>query len=1414
MSRPGEDCAPLTALRKLETTAMAYTRDTIRLKLRNPAAAPIAPRDNLVPFPGNESLAAIEIERGNLQPILSGKGSHNNIRWTHGERLNHLFEQVCLRFGDSDAVVTDNAILSYRELDRRANQAARHLIEKGVKAGDRVALLFDKSVETYIAMLAVLKCNAAYVPLDPGFPVERVRFILTDANIRMIVSMSAFAERLCAFEVASVLLDRAKCDIDLQASTPLEAGEVETTDDQLCYIIYTSGTTGNPKGVMIEHPSICNFVRVAAELYGYRHGDRIYQGMTIAFDFSVEEIWVPLMAGATLIPGKPSTSLMGEELAEFLSERKVTCMACCPTLLGTIEQDLPNLRLLLVGGEACPQHLVERWYRPGRIILNSYGPTEGTVTCTLTELVPHKAVTIGHPLPTYSIAILDPAADTLVAPGEEGEIGIAGIGLARGYVNREELTQKKFIRDFVGIENNLSRRIYRTGDLGRINADGEIEYRGRIDTQVKIRGYRIELSEIESVLLDFPQVAQAAVTTHESEPGNVELAAYYALKQDASPLAREEIAQTMKKRLPGYMVPAYFEQLDTLPMTLSNKVDLKRLPKPTAQRFAVAGNIVQAKTERERILERALADILKLEQVSTEQHFFDDLGANSLVMARFCARIRHEPGVSNVSMRDIYMNPTVVKLANHLDTTVEGFVASKPEPFHVPSNLSYYTCGALQAGFYAAYALFGLWVLDTGYEWAVAASGTLEIYARSVVFAAGSFVALTGISIAAKWLLIGRFKQGSFPIWSLAYFRFWVVKTMMRTSPVMAFTGTPIYSAYLRLMGAKIGKNVVISCRYGPVCADMFSIGDDTILRKDTIVLGYRAQSNFIHVGPVAIGANVFVGEASVIDIDTAMGNDTQLGHASSLQSGQRVPDGKHYHGSPAIETSADYCPIESMECGWLRTAFYSSIELAALFLIAVPLPIVAYQVWDQYAAVSGAASISALSLLGISAAWFFGSMIVALAAVYAVPRLCMLFLKPGVTYPAFGFHFLMQSIILRVSNSEFFSVLFGDSSFITRYMSFVGWNLNKVTQTGSNMGTNQRHDNPFLCNIGSGTMVSDGLSMINTHMSATSFQLAESKIGENNYLGNDIFYPPNGKTGTNVLLGTKTMIPIDGPMRENVGLLGSPAFEIPRMVERDRDMNASIDEETRRIRLRQKNAYNLVTALMFLASRWMSVFAAIVLWTAALAYYDSLGVFALFAATVVMTAASIAMFIAIERASLAFKRLEPKIASIYDPYFWFHERHWKLSESPITRLFSGTPFRTMMFRAMGMKVGKKVFDCGRSVTERTLTNVGDYANINEGAVLQAHSLEEGVFKSDHIRMGSGCSIGPGAFVHYGVTMGDHVALDADSFLMKGEMLDSHTGWRGNPAKMVRGGTLRGKALDVSSADITPWQGPLPQAAE
>ncbi len=1352
------------------------------------------------PRTGDDEVRSARDEAPGQPLVLTRKGANNAARWKEGERLHHLFEHACLRFGDSAAVVKDDLVLTYNELDRRSNQVARFLLEQGVGSGDRVALLFDKSVETYVALIAVLKVNAAYVPLDASFPSERIRFILADAGIRTVLSMSRFEPRLGGFEAATLFLDAAASAIDTFSGARLHAGEVSPPADQLCYIIYTSGTTGNPKGVAVGHPSICNFVRVAAEMYGFLPGDRVYQGMTIAFDFSVEELWVPLMVGATLIPGTSGTTLFGEDLADFLEERRVTCLCGSPTLLATIERDLPRLRILLVGGEASTQSLVARWSRPGRTILNSYGPTEATVTATLGELRPDRDVTIGTPLPTYSIVILHPETDSLVAAGELGEIGIAGIGVALGYVNRDELTARKFIRDFVPIANNPSGRIYRTGDLGRLNGDGEIEYRGRIDTQIKIRGYRIETAEIEAVLLETPEIAQVAVTTFEPEPGMVELVAYYARKQGTAELSRDAAMETLRRRLPAYMVPAYLEELAAVPMTLSNKADHKRLPVPTTERVLKPGEIVPAKTGTERTIATALCDVLRLKQVSTAHDFFTDLGANSLLMARFCARIRQSPGLSNVSMRDIYTNPTISRLAVHLDAAdVSGLVESArvEEPFHLPSRFDYYTCGTLQLAVYAAYAAFGLWFVEAGLRWTYeAVADPVAVYGRAVAFAVASFATFTAIPIAAKWLLIGRWQPESIPLWSLRYLRFWIVKTLVRLSPVAALVGTPVYSAYLRLLGARIGRNVVVQCRFVPVCTDLISIGDNTILRKDSIALGYRAQSNYIHTGPVTLGRDVFVGEASVLDIGTSMGDGSQLGHSSSLQTGQSIPSGKRYHGSPAIETTDDYCPIANEDGSPARRAAYTLVQLLGLLMVAIPVPVFALTLWESHsdsfmATTQAGLESSLLGLLALSAIWFFGSLAAGLFGIYAIPRLCQRFLKPGTTYPMFGLHHWLQTVVMRISNARFYNVVFGDSSFIIGYMRFVGWNLNKVEQTGSNFGTNQRHDNPFLCDIGSGTMVSDGLSMINMQMSSSGFRLGTTRIGDDNYLGNNIHYPQGGRTGANCLLGTKVMIPIAGPLRENVGLLGSPCFEIPRMVARDRDINAASNRDERGRRIAQKNVHNVVTAALFLLSRWMLLFATLVAWERALASYPRYGVLALCAAAAATSLAAVVFFALIERASLGFGDLKPKVVTIHDPYFWWHERHWKLSDSFIMKLGAGTPFKNLILWMVGVKVGRMVYDANCSITERTLTEVGDYANLNEGSVLQAHSLEEGVFKSDHIRMGRGCTLGPGAFVHYGVTMGDHVVLDADSFLMKGEVLESNTGWCGNPAKIVRGSTTR-----------------------
>lgn len=319
------------------------------------------------------------------------------------------------------------------------------------------------------------------------------------------------------------------------------------------------------------------------------------------------------------------------------------------------------------------------------------------------------------------------------------------------------------------------------------------------------------------------------------------------------------------------------------------------------------------------------------------------------------------------------------------------------------------------------------------------------------------------------------------------------------------------------------------------------------------------------------------------------------------------------------------------------------------------------------------------------------------------------------------------------------------------------------------------------MCIIGRGTMVADGLVIVNSDVSATSFRVSPVYIGGDSFFGNNIYYPAGGRVGNNCLIATKAMIPLDGKVREGVGLLGSPSFEIPRTV--DRDQAVVLDEAEQRRQLRAKNWHNLRTIGIFLFARWLHVFLVTVL---ALAAFDSYGGFAqlemalLFAVSVMITPV---YFVLVERLVRGFRPLQPQYCSIYDPYFWRHERLWKVPAEKYVQMFNGTPFKNLIWRALGAKVGKRVFDDGCHFTERSLTIVGDDVILNAGSEIQCHSQEDGAFKSDRTAIGNGCTIGVGAFVHYGVRMGDRSVLAPDSFLMKGEEIPPRARWGGNPAR-------------------------------
>jgi len=780
-------------------------------------------------------------------------------------------------------------------------------------------------------------------------------------------------------------------------------------------------------------------------------------------------------------------------------------------------------------------------------------------------------------------------------------------------------------------------------------------------------------------------------------------------------------------------------------------------------------------------------------------------------VAQFCAQVRKRPELPAVSMKDIYQHPTIAGLAaalapaaavpdaspELLETSTSGPERSDTSPAVGPTHTSsrqYVVCGVLQLLIFVAYSYLGAYIATQGFNWISGTTETLGIYLRSVVFAGLSFLVLVSLPIVAKWVLIGRWKPTEIPVWSLTYLRFWIVKTLVRSNPlVLVMGGSPLYTLYLRALGANVGRGVAIFTRSVPVCTDLLSIGDNTVIRKEAVINGYRAQSGVIRTGPVTIGKDVFVGEKTVLDIDTSLGDRSQLGHASSVHPGQVIPQDERWHGSPAERASVDYRTVEPARLSSLRRVVYATQQLLMLLLVWLPLgfggmTFILAKV-PRLGEIMDPGTLAAASpsfyrdVLAASLVLFFGSLLVALVFIASVPRLLARVVTPDRVYPLYSFSYSVHRVIARATNSKFFTYLYGDSSYIVGYLRWIGYDMRRpIQQTGSNFGTMVTHESPYLSSIGSGTMVADGLSMMNADFSSTSFRVSRVSVGSHNFLGNTIAYPAQARTGDNCLLATKVMIPIDGPLRENVGLLGSPSFEIPRSVQRDSALDPAGRGELRRL-LKAKNRYNVRTMGLALLVRWVHFFTITLLAMVAADVYRQVGATAIVADVFVTTLFTMAYFVFVERAIVRFRRLRPQYCSIYDPYFWWHERFWKLVIPPFDRMLVGTPFKNIVSRRLGVRMGKRVFDDGCSIVERTLTTVGDECTLNAGSTIQCHSQEDGTFKSDYSTIGNGCTLGAGALVHYGVTMGDGSVLAADAFLMKGEEVPAHAHWGGNPAR-------------------------------
>jgi amino acid adenylation domain-containing protein len=583
------------------------------------------------------------------------------------ECLHHLLERQSTAAPDSAAVEFEGTSLSYRALNARANQVAHHLRALGVGPETVVGLFTERSIEMIVGLFGILKAGAAYLPLDPTYPADRLQFMLADTSVPIVLTHERCVDRLPESGGQVLVLDR---DWDVIARYPEDNPHSGVRPDHPAYVIYTSGSSGRPKGVVVPHRGVCNATEVEYRLYRTRPGDRVLQFASINFDASMFEIVMSVRGGSTLQLVTSELIRSGSDLVRFLEERAVTVLAIPPSALSALPvARLPALRLILVMGEECPPELVARW-RHVPEFFNAYGPTEASMWMVGTFLSPDRPVTIGRPIANTRVYLLDSHLRQ-VPIGVPGELFIGGICVTRGYLKRPDLTAQRFLPDLFSDESGA--RMYRTGDLAAYTPTGEIQFLGRLDNQVKIRAFRIELGEIETALAQHPNVQAAVVSVRDDLPSGRGLVGYLIARAPAP--STSELRKFLLEKLPDYMVPAAFVVLDAFPLSQAGKADRRALPAPRWDRSDLDTSFLAPTTSVERVISQIWASVLGLPRVGVHDNFFE-LGGHSLLATQIITRLR-EVFQLELPIRLVFEHPTVAGMS----AMIEAELASRGRSF-------------------------------------------------------------------------------------------------------------------------------------------------------------------------------------------------------------------------------------------------------------------------------------------------------------------------------------------------------------------------------------------------------------------------------------------------------------------------------------------------------------------------------------------------------------------------------------------------------------------------------------------------------------------------------------------------------------------------------------------------------------
>jgi len=1304
------------------------------------------------------------------------------------ESLATLFRESARLYSSKTALIFGNRQLSYSELDSWSDQVAGYIRSRGIGRGAAVGVWQSRGLALHAVILGILKAGAAYVPLDREMPEERVQVVMEEVGA-------------------------AACFSDGQPSLPcpvLSIPEINTFDPPVfepgvpgpednAYVLYTSGSTGKPKGIPIRHKHICHLVRAEASVIGVKDTDRVYQGFSVSFDMWCEETWISFFAGATLWVADAVTAKSIDQLSDVLREQQITILHAVPSLLAVMDDDIPALRVINAGGEACTASVLNRWSKPGKnVFYNSYGPTETTVTATMAALKPGDVISIGLPLPNYNLAVIDEEYNT-VPMGTQGQLIISGPGVCSGYVNRPDLTQEKFLAKPASLDALPGDTIYLSGDAVVMHPDGNIDFHGRLDDQVKLRGYRIELGEIEVRLNALANVSSAAVALKKDANAQDQLVGYVVLKQEQQGWDAHQARLDLAEFLPNYMVPLVIVSMPEMPRLPSGKIDRKSLPVPEAL-LSVPQWEERKVSKDDPVATKVMAGLEHVfpgREISEEADFFTDLGGHSLLAATFSSWLRKEAGMPQASLKDIYTHRPVGALIRAWEAAETKAPAEK-SIFHKIPPLRYFLCGLAQAlSLLLIYGLFAvqIFVPYLGYYYVVARteSGTADKHI-AIITALVLFCLIPPLfsmmGIAAKWLLIGRAREGDYPLWGGFYFRYWLVNSILRLVPIQFMNGTPLYPFYLRLLGVKIAPDAQISA-VNIGAHDLLEIGADASVSSQVVLNNAWVEDGLLKLRRIRIADHAYVGSNAVVGGGCSIETWAELLDQSHLQGGRAIPAYEIWKGSPAekVTEKEPSSVVQPLNVTFLRRKTYALLFtlLLTIFPVFVLLPLLPV--------------IMALNYLDLNSPdynfnYFIHVPLLTLfyLAIYMtetvlLSRLLLWRIKPG-TYPIFGGVYIrkwLSSQLISVSLIVLHPVY--ATIYVSIFFRLLGARIGKNTEIST--ASNVTHT---MLNIGEGSFIADAVNLGEEDIRGQRLILERTSVGNNTFVGNSALVPQGYALGDNMLIGVLSVPPTAEQQRAAPGAgdwFGSPAISLPRR----QSSGDYPDALTKTPSVARRIARGTVELIRIVLPETIVICCSVLF----IAYCHDL----VKDRNMYQVAAQLpklpfyylfymglpAFFITVALKWITVGRYKEEQKPMWTHKVWRSEAITTTYEALAVPFFleylKGTPFLPLALWLLGVKTGKRVYLNTTDFTEYDMVSIGDDTALNDDSGAQTHLFEDRVMKVGYVVIGARCSIGARSIVLYDTEIEDDVRLESLSLVMKGEKLTAGTRWAGSPVKAM-----------------------------